>query len=754
MINLQFVVFVWAFVMNRKTIIYCSLVVAVLLLATVICFSFLFSDEGGRSGHSRDRKNLPVSLEAVPSDAVMVLEFDDYARGAEAFSRQSMPPYVFSGKSAVPKVLRELPEKLEEVSGSRALDGLLRGDLSLSLHYSGHNRISPLVAITPADSSIVRQVAEAVSDISGDCIVRTEGGTVVFTDSEVMAESSLRHLSEGVSILDNPDFESMALSADRGTNLYVNHRNLGKLFSGCFNSGYLGYASFFQNFSYWSCYSLEETGENGMDISGFDMHNVAVDEYSYVFNDLRPKSPTVFSVTPYYSSMVLSLPVSDLTALVSNIDRYRDGQGRLDKMVDRRQELARKAGISPEEWASSLSIGEVAVIRFDTGGKETFVNMVKCGNLSAAGDTAVMKKYDYPGFLASLFGSVFSLAEEDYCVSVSGWLAIGPESAMRDFLNGSALELDLARYLSDAGLSDAFPSKSLLTVYLNVASDPDGLTSPFKTSLARSIAEGAAGHTVDMYAYSLVSGKNGAVPSLKVRLSDYEVPTVSRFDRDTVVVIPKGPWKVKNCGTGRTNLMYQQDNMYICLTEENGKGIWSAPFSSPICGNIDQLDYFENGKLQMIFASGSKLYVIDRLGRMVRPFPVDLGKEILLGPQVYDFNQNRKYNVMVLHTDNTLGLYDLKGRLRDDWVGFDTDETIKKLPRLMEINSSLYWVVTTSLQTVICDFTGKPVADFSGSKKMRPDVRIEPYAGNSVEIETYDGKMWVLDLKSGEFSRR
>lgn len=740
--------------MNRKTIIYCSLVVAVLLLATVICFSFLFSDEGGRSGHSRDRKDLPVSLEAVPSDAVMVLEFDDYARGAEAFSRQSMPPYVFSGKSAVPKVLRELPEKLKEVSGSRALDGLLRGDLSLSLHYSGHNRISPLVAITPADSSIVRQVAEAVSDISGDCVVRAEGGTVVFTDSEVLAESSLRHLSEGVSILDNPDFESMALSADRGTNLYVNHRNLGKLFSGCFNSGYLGYASFFQNFSYWSCYSLEEVGENGMDISGFDMHNVTVDEYSYVFNDLRPKSPTVFSVTPYYSSMALSLPVSDLTALVSNIDRYRDGQGRLDKMVDRRQELARKAGISPEEWASSLSIGEVAVIRFDTGGKETFVNMVKCGNPSAAGDTAVMKKYDYLGFLASLFGSVFSLAEEDYCVSVSGWLAIGPESAMRDFLNGSALELDLARYLSDAGLSDAFPSKSLLTVYLNFASDPDGLTSPFKTSLARSIAEGAAGYTVDMYAYSLVSGKNGAVPSLKVRLSDYEVPTVSRFDRDTVVVIPKGPWKVKNCGTGRTNLMYQQDNMYICLTEENGKGIWSAPFSSPICGNIDQLDYFENGKLQMIFASGSKLYVIDRLGRMVRPFPVDLGKEILLGPQVYDFNQNRKYNVMVLHTDNTLGLYDLKGRLRDDWVGFDTDETIKKLPRLMEINSSLYWVVTTSLQTVICDFTGKPVADFSGSKKMRPDVRIEPYAGNSVEIETYDGKMWVLDLKSGEFSRR
>ena len=133
---------------------------------------------------------------------------------------------------------------------------------------------------------------------------------------------------------------------------------------------------------------------------------------------------------------------------------------------------------------------------------------------------------------------------------------------------------------------------------------------------------------------------------------------------------------------------------------------------------------------------------------------MDLGKDILLGPKAYDFNQNRKYNVMVLHTDNTLGLYDLKGRLRDDWTGFDTDETIKSLPELLEVNASLYWVVTTSLQTVICDFTGRPVADFSGSKKLRPGAEIRPYSGDSVEIETYDGKTWLLNLKSGGFSKR
>ena len=156
----------------------------------------------------------------------------------------------------------------------------------------------------------------------------------------------------------------------------------------------------------------------------------------------------------------------------------------------------------------------------------------------------------------------------------------------------------------------------------------------------------------------------------------------------------------------------------------------------------------------MIFASGSKLYLIDRLGRMVRPFPVDLGKPVLLGPKIYDFNQNRKYSAMVLHTDNTLGLYDMQGKPLETWKGFETDETIKALPELLEVNSALYWVVTTSRQTVICDFTGRPVADFSGSMMLRPGVEIKRSAADKVEVETYDGKVWVLDLKSGVFSKR
>lgn len=750
--------------MNKKTIIFCCILVAVLFVAAAVGVYVLFSGKSSSAEPVRTSDELPASFRAIPSDAVMIVEFGQFRDFENAFFRKDFPPAVFSGGSFLPSLLADLPGRLKEKSGNGVAEELGRSALSVSLHYSGHNRISPLAVVASSDASLAALVAETAKEMNGNCVASSDGGTVLLTDSQVLMESALRHLDEGVSIVDNRDFASIAEASGKGVNLYVNHPSLGKLFSGCFNSDYLGYASFFQSYAFWSRYSLDASGDGMMDFTGIETHNMGSDEYSYVFDGLSARPVSMYSMTPYYASLAIAIPVQDCNELLANIDRYRDGNGDLDKARARRQDLAKACGISPEEWIKSLSVKEIGIVRFESAGKQEFVNMVKCSapEMFSLPDTMYADKvysvrsreYPYKGFLASLFGKAFSFSNEEYSAFMSGWMVIGSKNAVNDYVSGRALELDLARYMLDAGISGAFPSKSLLSVMVNVSEDPKGISSPFRKDIAGGLVRSAEEHTIDMWTYSLTYKKGDVVPVVSIRTSDYEIPVVSKYERDTVVEIPKGPWRVKNSGTGRMNLMYQQDNMFLCLTEENGKGIWSAPFSSPICGNIDQVDYFENGKLQMIFASGSKLYLIDRLGRMVRPFPVDLGKPVLLGPKIYDFNQNRKYSAMVLHTDNTLGLYDMQGKPLETWKGFETDETIKALPELLEVNSALYWVVTTSRQTVICDFTGRPVADFSGSMMLRPGVEIKRSAADKVEVETYDGKVWVLDLKSGVFSKR
>ena len=220
------------------------------------------------------------------------------------------------------------------------------------------------------------------------------------------------------------------------------------------------------------------------------------------------------------------------------------------------------------------------------------------------------------------------------------------------------------------------------------------------------------------------------------------------FERDTSVVIPKGPFRVKNSGTGKWNLFYQQDNMYLCLQEEGGKGLWGVPFDAPICGCARTVDFYANGKLQILFASGTKLYLIDRLGRFVNTFPVDIGKQVLLGPDVYDFSGNKKYNVMILHTDNTIEMYNLQGRRPPQWKTITASETIKGLPERIKVGGNTFWVVRTSIQTLVFGFYGgEPLTVFSGDRMIRPDSEVVPSGDDSVEVVCYDGKKRTVKIK-------
>ena len=166
-------------------------------------------------------------------------------------------------------------------------------------------------------------------------------------------------------------------------------------------------------------------------------------------------------------------------------------------------------------------------------------------------------------------------------------------------------------------------------------------------------------------------------------------------------------------------------------------------------GYVKEIDFYDNGKLQYLFAADSKLYLIDRLGRFVGGFPIDLGKKIAVGPEVYTFNGDKGYSAMVLHKDNTVGLYDLQGKTVASWKGITAKETIKSLPELLEGKNNKYWVVRTSNQTLVYPFYGgDPVVKGEGNKMIRPDSKITFNEKGSVTAKCYDGKERTFKLNN------
>ena len=62
-------------------------------------------------------------------------------------------------------------------------------------------------------------------------------------------------------------------------------------------------------------------------------------------------------------------------------------------------------------------------------------------------------------------------------------------------------------------------------------------------------------------------------------------------------------------------------------------------------GTVSQIDYYKNGKLQLLFNTENQLYMIDRLGNFVTNYPIDLPTTTHLSHALFDYDNNKKYRI-------------------------------------------------------------------------------------------------------------
>lgn len=92
-------------------------------------------------------------------------------------------------------------------------------------------------------------------------------------------------------------------------------------------------------------------------------------------------------------------------------------------------------------------------------------------------------------------------------------------------------------------------------------------------------------------------------------------------------------FQVKNSNTGKMNTLRQNADNSLALIDHNRKQLWKISFPGKIVGEPAQIDIYNNLKIQYLIAEGSKLHLIDRLGREVKKFPLALPGTAKSGPK-------------------------------------------------------------------------------------------------------------------------
>lgn len=741
--------------MNRKTLILCLSVLA-LLVAIVAAGVFMLYSPGSTS-KDKAATALPKSdyklFQAVPSDAAMLMTF---SKTSEAFSVLNDSTQVFSVLMTDAASAKHPFSNFIKLCRKADLGELKSENAVVSLHYSG--TLEPLMLIAagnaPADTSDAERWLMALADsakllhrlvdcseIAPESSKLRKSQLLLISSSETLLTASERHIEGGMSILDKVSFPQAAAEASGHDALFVSHDYASKLFPVYLLKPYTSHSTFFGRFADWSVLSIRSNNSKKISMVG---SSVTPDKDQTAFANVYAKAhggdAQFTSVVPSTAIFAVSVQTSDIKSYEEAYAQYLDAAGKSDRFNSVSKARRDSLGVTPQQWFEKMDVKEVAKADVLVGDEIVSLLFVRPGkNLKEPKET---RPNEYHGYVTSLLGGLFT-ADDSSSLYRDGWLILGPEAVLESLGNDN-LKTELAAM--DLGIADKGVN---MVAYFSASELPSQLEKIFRPAMVKAFTQSMMGVT-DMAAVLTVSGKTLTLDVARANtVSSGKASTASAASsasKDTSVPVPEGPFKVKNSGTGKTNLFSQAANGTLSLKDENGKGLWGIPFQGKICGNVESIDYYANNKIQFLFASGSKLYLIDRLGRFVNPFPVDLGKNIVLGPAAYDFTGAKGYTAVVLHDDNTIGMYDLHGNLRQGWQGITSTETIKSLPQLVEAGGKKYWAVRTSVQTLIYPFMGgEPLTKLSGDKMIRPDSEITVKDG-TVSATCLDGKVRNVKL--------
>ncbi len=673
-------------------------------------------------------------IEAVPSDAAIVFCVKDFGRACELLSDTVA-------------VFRELTSGKFDRIVSESFSELKKAPAIISIHYS--KDMPPLLVVRSpmaANDSTVNECTKlrAAADSAG-LISKVSGDLVLVSSSETIINSSIRHMAEGHSVLESSGFSDLASMVAGSDIIFASNSYTDNILETYFARKYRRMGGFFKELAGWTAFSITKHGPSGVELNGELLYG---SDHAYYMNVLRnsgTSSVGVAEAVPAMVDFVMDIPVGNISSYLKAYRNYLDAKTRLDKYESTLSRQKKESGMSAEDWAKAVDIKEIAVVNVHFGDELRQMLLFRPGNKKAGEGIQDFSRYS--GFARTLFGDIFTGEDESSSVFVKGWIAVGSRECVEKYPD--MLGETLKDRFSGNGLAERIPQKGCgFWMYHSMTEDPNLIDATFSPMVAKGFRNVIKGVTYVPVTLSALSrgDRMGLEMSLdRTNITRSKAPTAIS-DRDTAVVVPQGPFKVRNSATGKDNTFYQNSHLSICLQDENGKDVWGIPFKYPLCGYVNEIDFFGNGKLQYLFAADSRLYLIDRLGRFVGGFPVELGKKIAVGPKVFEYTGAGDLYAMVLHKDNTVGLYDMKGKAPASWKGITANETIKGMPELLEGKGTKYWVVRTSNQTLVFPYEGgDPLVRGTGGKMIRPDSKITLNA-KGVSATCYDGKERTFKL--------
>jgi len=622
-------------------------------------------------------------------------------------------------------------------------------------------------------------------------------GIFLFSRNVMFVEEGIRQI-KSENLLSKEQFKKLYNTVGSGSafNIFVNHKKLAILLDKIINPEFRKVIRQFANFSDWSELDVS-LKESQAWLNGFSVAGETYDNYLNVLKNQEGQRFRMDAVLSDNTSMFVNFNLENFEQFQDDYQEFLKKQGSAfynrETSLTAIERTGRKAiiplfkEISDNDFAvaygsvlqndPTLNRFFIAKVKSQSAAKELLLPVMdrfaQVGKKAQAEINYQLQKdvvytiYEFPisNLPELLLGHVCSSVATNYLCFYDNYLIFADNiTALKNYIHDLALSATLEKDVNFKKFQAEMASRSSIYFYLNVSKAFHLGSHYFNEEVAGLLV---SNEQLFRKFYALgwqISANSGAfLNNMYVRFEPVlkeDPQTVWQSKLDTTIWIK--PQLVANHNDKLNKEVIVQDNKNnLYLINKEGVGLWKIKLPGKILGDVHQVDYYRNGKLQYLFNTAEKLFLIDRNGNNVAKFPVSFRSPATNGVALFDYDDNRDYRYFVACENKQIYAYDRDGKLVTGWNASKTEEIITNPLQHLRIEGKDYLVAADRNKTYILDRQGnsrvKSADNFEHSSN---DVYLVKAGQAAIAATDLDGLVHLLyftgeskTLDLGSFSK-
>ena len=369
-------------------------------------------------------------------------------------------------------------------------------------------------------------------------------------------------------------------------------------------------------------------------INGHLLDAKSENKWFRLFEKLDPQSQGLQTVFPSESHNISIFSYTDFEQLQRNIDSL-ETSSKASELAKAFFNTTEEIGVFETEQGDGVALKSIDI-------SATYEALSGFQNELSSFRSIPLFEFTESSLFNDTFGPLISKVSPTKFITLEDYLVFSDSEevlklVISNYFNKNTLESSIEYETLQKSLSD----EASIQTYFNNYRLAELLNTLFQSTLKGSELSDYKLSGIQLVKDDNIVHLNSVLQKSKPRQSK------SLISEEFNLVLPEdimmGPVFVSNHKTKGKDILVQDIKNNLYLISNKGVILWKKTLNGAVSGTVEQVDLYKNGRLQLVFSTQKRLYILDRNGKNVGEFPIKFSDDITQPVSVFDYDKKRNY---------------------------------------------------------------------------------------------------------------